>query len=370
MKYKSVGLAVFSLLILLAAASCASAPPPEEPAPPVEPAPPPVVVVPAGPDQAAVNALNAAAARAEAARKLVSELEGETFFPDEWQSADSLYSQAEQQRNNSTTQSVQDSTARYNRAADAMEALAEKTIAAAYAYAEEELTYVRDKAVAAGAQALIPDFLLDADNMVLGALEKYEAKDFYAAKDAALEAYTMYSALIAGIEAYKLRMELADYGLDIYDPVRIGLIDDILYSAADDYEAKNYESAKNKAEEALNSYNTTLRTAWETHSMKKRLDASAARQGALDVRANTAMKPEFDSAEAVYNRANTAFNAGRYNEAGLLYMECEAMFELAAAGALDKRLAAEEALRRANQRLVESDEIARRSEELVGGGVQ
>jgi transposase len=332
----------------------------------VETPPPPVTP---STDQASLNALAAAAARAEAARKLLSDFEAGSYFPEEWQSAESLYAQAEQQRNTSTSQNARDSAARYNAAADAYEALIAKASVAAYDYAESELTAARDTAVAAGAQALIPDFLLAADNKVAKALEEYEAKDYYAAKDSALSAYDMYSAMIAGLDAYRIREEIAARGFEVYGQASIDIGDNALYAAADDYEAGNYEAAKKKADEALLLYSQVYQTAWESYSAKIRAETVSERQRALDLKADVAVKPLFDAAESVYVQANTAFNARRYEDSGALYERCRPMFADAAREALEKRLAAEEALRRADQRVAESDEAARNAERIVEGGL-
>ena len=362
-KYK-IGLFLLGLLVLIAAVSCKSAPPPAEEPPPIEEraAPPPSVTP---PDVAGVNA---ASARAEAARKLVMDFDGPNFFPPEWKSADSLYTEAEQQKRTSTAAEARDSIDRYNKAADAMEALAGKTLLAAYEYAERELTAARQAAVNAGADVLIPDYLLDADNTVVKALDQYNAKDYYGAKDSAFNAYDMYTIYKIGLDAYKLRMEIVDNGLELYVASDIGLADDVAWSAIDDYEAGNYYDAVDKANEALLIYDAALKTAWESYASDKRVAASGERQKALDLKANVAVRDDFNSAENVYNRANAAFRGQRYSEAGPLYADCASMFEVVAWVALEKRQAAEAALTKANERVMESDETARNAERILEGG--
>ena len=371
MKRKYSWWILLGLVALVTTISCKSKPEPQEDTTPVVETPAAPTPTPAPdntPDQASLNALNAAADRAAAARKLVSDFYGSSFFPDDWQSADSLYTEAEQQKKTATRQDVQESTARYNKAADAFEAMTEKLYAAAYEYAEKELTAARDAAVAARAEELIPDFLQDADNTVAAALEKYQAKDYYAAKDSAMDAYTMYTALKAGLDAYKLREEITERGFEPYDPVNIELADNTLYSAADDYTAKNYSLALNKAEDALQRYDQALKTAWQSYAAERRSSASAERQKALDLRANVAVRQEFSSADSIYTRANTAFQGRRYEEAAGFYIECEPLFAEASRLTLEKRQAAQEALDRADQRIMESDENAKNVELIVEGG--
>ena len=89
----------------------------------------------------------------------------------------------------------------------------------------------------------------------------------------------------------------------------------------------------------------------------------------MDLRANVAARQEFDPAEAIFNRANTEFRRQSFEEAAGLYDECLPRFILSAELALERRRAAEEALRRADQRVAESDETARNAELVLEGGV-
>ena len=369
MKIKYLWLVLLGMTALFFAASCKSAPPPsaQEAAPTAaEPLDPDTLP----PDQGALNALNDAAARAAAARKLVNDFEGPSFFPEDWKAADSLYAQAEQQKKTSTLRDTKESTARYNKAADAFEAMTGKTLAAAYEYGERELTAVRNAAVKAGAEELVPDYLLEADNVVLDAKQKYDSKDYYGAKDSALKAYSMYAAGNTGLEAYNVRMEIAGREFEQYDPVNVEIADETMYSAADDYVAGHYGPAKDKADEALLRYNLALKTAWEAYAAEKGANAATERQNALDLKANVAVRQDFNSAQAIYTQANTAFQAKKFDEAGKLYAECGPMFEKAAGAAREKRRIAEEDLRLANQKMEESDKAAKDAEIILEGGAE
>ena len=313
MKKRFVGLALISLLVFLTALSCAGTPPAEETAPPsappstppsappADPAPPPAPAVTA--EQLALDALNAAAARAAAAKQRAADFEGESLFPSDWDSAESLLGQAEQQRNTSTLQSTQESASRYDRAADAFDDIFERALAAGFELAERELIAARNAAIAAGAEEHALGLLSDADSAVARALEEFDAG--------------------------------------------------------------NYSSARSRAEAALLGYEQAASAAWVARIADIRSAAAAERQRALDVRANVAARDLFDPAEAIFNRANTNFQGQRIEEAARLYEESRPMFISSAQLATERRLAAEEALRRADQRLVESDETARVAEDLL-----
>ena len=356
---------LLGLMVLFIAVSCKSAPPPADVVPPTA-AEPDLVNVP--PDQATTKALNDAAARAAAARKQVLDYEGNLLFPSDWQSADSLYSQAESQKRTFTRRDAEESTGRYNKAADALEALAAKTLAKNYENKQKELTDARNAAVQAGAQALIPELLLDADNSALDADAKYKAKNYSGAKDQADEALGMYTALKTGLDAYKIREEIYDRGFYVYDPLNIDLSDETLMEAAGDYSIRNISAAQDKAEIARLRYGIALKNGWESYAAEKGADASTERQRALDYKANVAVRQEFNSAQTIYNQANTAFQRHEDEEAAKLFEESESMFTVIAEVAREKQRAAEAALNRASQKMTESDMTAKNAEVILEGG--
>jgi len=374
MKY--LWLVFISLTALIAVVSCKSEPQAqEEPVAAAQPvAEQPAAAQPAvqdtGADQASLDALNKAAEKAAEARKLVSDFGGPSFFPDDYKAADSLFSQAEQQKTTSTKQEVQESTDRYNKAADAFDAMKDRTLTAAYDYAEKELTAARNAAVAAGAADTVADYLADADNSVAEARGKYQIKDYYGAKDDALDAYSRYEVLTTGLNAYELRGKIMDKGFEVYDPNNFYLADNTLMSAAESYEAGDIATAKEHADEAALRYNMTLNTAWEAYAAESGANASTERQRALDYKANVAVKQDFNSAQSVFTQANTAFQAKRFDEAAALFDDSRSKFETVSNAAREKQRIAEDDLRKANQKMVESDQAAKEAEVILQGGVQ
>ncbi|MCL2318790.1 MAG: hypothetical protein FWC45_01800 [Treponema sp.] len=366
MKRKYLWWVLIGLLAMVTAVSCKSTPPPpteETPAPPVDQSLGP-------PDQASLDALNAAAARAEAARKLTTDFGGNTAFPSDWQSADSLYTQAGQQKNTSTLKATQESTARYNAAASAMEALRDKTLAQYYDNRQKELTAARTAAVNAGAADLVPDYLLQADNTSASALAKYQAKDYYAARDTSTNALSMYTILKSGLDAYKVREEISNRNFEVYDPQNIAAADDLLRGAAQNYSANSLAAAKGQVDQAALRYNQALKTGWQSYAAEKGANASTERQNALNLKANVAVRQDFNSAQTIFSQANTAFQAQRYEDAAKLYDQSQSMFEVVAQVALAKQQAAQAALDRANQKMTESNETARSAEVILEGGTK
>jgi len=369
-------------LILITMFSCASAPPAGDssisgsggsstagtaPAPTPTPAP----TGDAGPaSQTDLGDLNAAVDRAATARKKAVDFDAQFLLPSDWQSADALYTDAEQNRNASTSGAAKESAARYNNAADAFDDLFDKIISQYADKKRQELKDAREAAINAGAADLLSDYLLQADNSASDAEEKYLANDYYGFKNSADDAISMYSTLKTIIEAKKIREEIVNMGFLDSDPATLGLADDALNSAMSNFSAKNYPPAKNDAESALNQYSQVLMAAFEAYADSIAANADAARQRALNYKANVAVKPDFDAADAVYNKAKTAYNSKTYDEAGRLFPNSTAMFNAAADAAMEKQQRAEDALRRANEKLAESDEAAKNADLILEGGVQ
>lgn len=360
------------LLILAGALSCKNAPPPVEPTPPVEESPPAETPDPdkAPPDRASLDALNAAGERAARARQLIIDFNGPAAFPSDWQSAEALYTQAETGKDTSTAKTVRESTSRYNAAASALEVLADKSIARFAGDLEAEVIAARNAAVQAGAETLAAGYLRSADDTALGAAAQYEAKDYYTARDSAYRARDMYGALKTGVEAYTVRQEIIDRNFVEYDPHNIGIADEIAVSGIADYEAGDIGAAQDKANEVLVRYNLALRTGKESFAADKGAAAADERQKALNLKANVAVRQDFEAATSIYNRAANSYRGQNFDAAAALYEESRAMYEVVSLVAEEKRRIAEEALRSAEEKMTESDTNAKNAELILEGGAR
>jgi hypothetical protein len=363
---------LLGLLILGGAVSCKNAPPPVEPAPPVDEAPPAEKTDPdlAPPDQASLDALNAAAERAAKARQLVIDFNGPAAFPSDWQSAEAQYTQAESEKDTTTVKAVRESTSRYTASASAFESLADKSITRFAQDLEAEVINARDAALKAGAGTLASGYLQSADDRALEAASQYEAKDYYSARDSAYLARDMYGVLKTGAEAYKVRQEIIDRNFVDYDPHNIGIADEISLSGFADYEAGNIKAAQDKADEALFRYNLALKTGKESFAADKGAAAADERQKALNLKANVAVRQDFDAATSIYNRANNAYRAQNFDAAAAFYEEARTMYEVISLVAEEKRRIAEKALQDAEEKMVESDNTAKNAESILEGNTR
>jgi hypothetical protein len=144
----------------------------------------------------------------------------------------------------------------------------------------------------------------------------------------------------------------------------------VAVSGIADYEARNAAAAQDKADEALLRYNLALRTAKESFAAENGAAAATERQRALDLKANVAVRQDFDSAQSIYNRANSSYRSENFDSAAELYAESRSMYEVVSQVAREKRRIAEEALQTADEKMLESDNIAKDAELILEGGAQ
>jgi hypothetical protein len=350
--------------VLFFAFACKSTPKETEPPPPAEtPAP----VSPEASAQPDLNALNQAIARAGEARKKALDFESPSYFPSDWEAVEDQYTAAGTLARN-TADEVQRAAAQYNKAADTYEDLFRKTIPLFAQAREDEIVRARNELIATGLSNTFPDPLLEVDRIAVQALSQYEGEDYYAARDSAYAARDRYQALKTGADAYLKRKEIVDRDFIAYDPDNFNKADEIGLAAVNNYQSGNIEQARDEAEEAELRYNLVLKTGWSSYAAERGAAAGVERQKALDLKAHVAVKEEFDAASDIYNRAGASLRAEKYEDAAILYTQSEARFIVIGQTAAEKRREAEEALRAAEQKMLESDEAAKKAELILEGG--
>ncbi|GHV63290.1 hypothetical protein AGMMS49587_12850 [Spirochaetia bacterium] len=385
MKNKDIILFILALGTAFFIVSCKSAPaavtsPAPSPAPdsgsvsssvpPPAPVPAPVSpsASPDGPDQAALNSLALAKARAESARQKTVDFESSSYLPDEWETAEAGYVSAGEQAQD-TLAGVKQAEAGYTAAADSFEDIFSKTIPLYAQKREDEVIAARNGAISAGIEGLYAEYLRAADSVALDAADKYEAGDYYAAKAAADLGFDRYRVLKIGIDAYNVRQEILDRKFADNDPDNFDQADETLIAAFDRFEAGNIEEALEGAGEAQLLYNQVLKAGWTSYAAERAAAAGKERQNALDVKADIAVRNEFEPADKLYTQAAASLKAEKYEESAGLYSQSESRFIASAQTAVEKRRIAAEAIRAAEEKMVESEETARDAELILEGGV-
>jgi hypothetical protein len=378
---KSKLTACFFAGILLGALviACGSTPPAvEDPPPaPTQTAPPaqrpesPTPDPNAGqPDEAAMNALQEARERVGKARQRANDFNGSLYFSQEWDQADDIITRLEEDRELTGMAQVREAISAYNRAAGAFDKIFDDSIPLFAKERENELNSFRAAAVDEGARELLPEYFLTADKTAVLALDKYKNKDYYGAREGILEAVELYRALITGSQALKVRREILERNFIDTDPESFELADLAARTAADAFMDMNTRDAQDGAEEAYIRYDMILKTALEEYASRYREDADLQRQQAIRSKANVAVRQEFDLASSVYSLAEAAFREENFDEAVKFYIQVSSMYKVLEETAGEKRQIAEDALRNAELKMVESDGRARHAELVLEGGTQ
>jgi len=298
---------------------------------------------------------NEAKAKADQARKQAMDFGGNTYFPSEWEEAEKQYAAA-------------NDNASFNAVADTYNALYKKAVPLYAQAREDELMAAREELVATGLTDVYPKYLKNADDLALSAQDKYNAGDYYGAKDTASSALKEYETLLAGGKTYITRQEVINRGFTKYDGENFLKADEIAQKAIDAYDAGNKEAALSNAEEAQLRYNLVLSNGWTTYSSERREAASKERELAVVDKANIASRETFRKGEAILEDAKTLFDDGKFADAAIAFVEAEANYAISRKETEEKRIKAQEAMKAAGEKIGESNETAIEAEKIIEGG--
>jgi hypothetical protein len=297
------------------------------------------------------DSLSSALAGAEEARKRAGDFEGNSYFPAEWEAAESQYAKAA-----------------YNEAAAAFGRVFELSIPLYAQAREDEIMAIRGYLTTLGARDSFPEYLRDADKTALLAFTQYEAKDYYSARDSAANALQKFNVLETAFNAWLLRHEIRERGFAGYDTDNFERGDEIISNAMDAYMKGDLAGAREKAEEAISTYNLALSNAWASYAELRSSLAEGERLAALDMKTNIAAKEFFKIADSENKVALDLLELKNYEDAAKLFINAEAMFVIASITTLEKRRTADAAIRNANEKIQESDKIARDAKITIKGG--
>jgi hypothetical protein len=364
-----------SVVLILAVAACKSSPPPEDPVPPPpapapESPPPPTPApepAPAPVDnrEALLVSLNELLARVEAARNGAYAFDGPVYFKNETGAAEAAYVSAGAEVKTDTAGQIQDAITRYTLIAEAFEKVFGDSLPLYAGDRTREFTAARDSAFSEGVFELTPERSLAADGQAEEARKLYEEdKDYYAAAAAILGAIDKYKALTLGSRAYHIREQIEFYNFARYDPEGFTRTDDLAVTAIDAYDGDDLKTALDTAEECLLRYTVILNSGMKTYANERRAAADTERRFSLEKKANVAVKDDFARAQNVFDLAEGVFRKEDYIEAFRLYFQAEFAFAEVAAAAEQKRLLAEDAIRKAEESAAASEKTARNAEGL------
>ncbi|MDR2211426.1 MAG: hypothetical protein LBO65_08205 [Spirochaetaceae bacterium] len=320
-------------------------------------------------DETSLEALAQAQAQAEESRSWAEYVRGETYFPQEWEFAEDRYSTAK-----SRTDPPETKAETYSRVAEwkgigaAYDDIFNKSAEQFALEQEKALAAAREAAVSAGAGELVPDRLAQADEAAASAKKKYQEGDLTGSVRAGKDAWDRYRVLETIARAHTKQQEADQYDFFSLDSDNYMIAADAGNDAVDQYDAGNLVQAQDSADESLARFNQVVKNGWIATVEEKASAARQWREASLAVKANVAVKGDYDAAERIYNQAHVAFRADEYTSAVELFEQSGQLFMAVHATAQEKRSLAEEALLEAEQKLQESEAKAQSAEAIIGGG--
>ncbi|MDR2258230.1 MAG: hypothetical protein LBE14_03665 [Treponema sp.] len=358
------------VLLAVSLISCKTTPAPEAVPPAVTaepPAAPPAADPEKGPpDQAAIDALEAAKAQVETSRNQALDIESPRYFPRDWEAVEGQY-QSLGEPAPAALGEFRAAAETYRAVAKAFDDLARKCLPLYAADREREIDAAREGAVKAGAGRITPDRLRAADAMAEKAASQYDAGDYYPAAASAFTAVDMYKALESGLGAYTTRREIVAHNFVKYEPVNFEFADTIGRAAISSYDAGNIKDARDKADQAGLWYSLVLDSGWETFASEHGTAAAKAQEDAYALKAHVALKKDYDAAAEILKQGDVLFFNRQFAEAVARYTQAESQFGTVRDAAREKRRLAEEAIRKAEEQVLKSDENARDAEIILEG---
>ena len=308
------------------------------------------------------DSLNSAIARAGEARKRAVDFESNAYFPGEWEAAENQY--AELLAKNPGGEAI----SAYNKAADSFNRVFELAIPLYAQAREDEIMAIRGRLIELGARDSFREYMLLAEKTALLALDRYEAKDYYPARDAALYALQKFAVLETAFDAWLVRQELLERGFEGYDREDFDIGDDVIREAMEAYTGEDLETAQYKAERALSKYNAVLSNAWFYYAELRSALAEDERLAAIDIKADIAAREFFKTADSDNKTALGLMKTEQYKDAAKLFINAEVMFVIASKTTMEKRQIAADAIKNANRKILESHKIARNASINIRGG--
>ena len=308
------------------------------------------------------DVLAASVAKADEARKKALDFEGDSYFPGEWEAAEAQYAQAAEGVADPSRAAIA-----YDAATDAYDSISSLAIPLYAQAREDEIMAFRDSLISGGAKDYFSEYFPPADEAALLALDLYEKEDFYGAKDAAAQALQIYQVLATIYDGWMLGQEIDERDFILYDPDNYERGGEMISNAMDAYKAGDMPLAMEKAEEALQHYETVLSTGWASYAELRAQLVEGERMAALDTKTDIAAKAYFSAADSDYKAAQELFEAEQYAEAAKLFVGAEAMFIIASMYASEKQSHAITAIREALEKIEESEENAKQAEITIEG---
>jgi hypothetical protein len=175
-------------------------------------------------------------------------------------------------------------------------------------------------------------------------------------------------------EAQDKRQEITNDELEDEDAELLSAADKSLQSAESVFNAgldgsssPEKAGALANAQSALDAYRAILKNYWLARADENRGRTRAARQEALKLKANVAVREDFNVSDGIFNNGESLFKSEDYKLSVPFYIESESLFIAAAALAAEKGRLAALALESADRKIEESEKIAADADTVLNG---
>jgi hypothetical protein len=318
-------------------------------------------------NEAALAALDTAKADTEAARSRAMEVQGQVYYPGEWAGAEERF-EANDALTPATRGEAGKKAAEWESLTAVYDEIFQNSLPRFIADKKEDLDNARESAVDAGVPDILPDRFAAVDELAGSAREKYDQGDYRSAAEDGNAALDRYMVLKTIAEAYNKQQEVDGRDFYSYDPENYDLAADSGNAAVEYFDNGSLQDAQDAADESLVRFNLVLRNGWIVLTGEKASEAGGVREACREVKANVAVRQDYDAAEEVYNQAHVALRAEEYADAADMFEQSTGLYARAYDTAVEKRIRAETALREAEQKVADSEAKAQSAEELIGGG--
>ncbi|MDR2468248.1 MAG: hypothetical protein LBD22_04720 [Spirochaetaceae bacterium] len=182
--------------------------------------------------------------------------------------------------------------------------------------------------------------------------------------------YASLAAVIA--QAREKRQELVDNQLEASNVPLVEKADGSLRNAEDlfrrgDDKLTNADrnAAFKNAQFALISYSGIVDQHWLDTAAEARNKSLAAQQEALKLKADVAVREDYNLTTGIHNQGETAYRTKEYKKAVNFYVESASLYQTVATAAAEKRRLATLALQSAEAKISESEKIAADAESVL-----
>ena len=317
-------------------------------------------------DAASLQVFADARAGAEAARVRAQGVDAASYFPEDWDSAESRYGEADRAGSPATLGEARNRADEWRQITGVYDDLYGKALPLFAEDKARQLLAAREAALDAGARDILPDRFDATDELAQSVQDKYDNGDYSGALADGTTAYDRYTVLKTVADAYALKQEADAYDFITYDPENYEAGADAGNQAVDLFDQGSLADAGESAGEAVNRFNLVLENGWIGYTNERSAMAQSWRQAALEAKANVAVRNEYQNADRTYNEAHVALRAGNFVEAADLFERSGILFRQSRDAAVEKQVRAEEAIRLAEQKVSESEVNARNAQEIIG----